>query len=129
VPKDFDNGTVIYAPSEGGSVLIRPIMTAEEAEALLGNFKMIPPLDVSNEKHRKEDYRNALKEGTPMAIVSILKTIYLRKTAEENAKKRISDMDMEFDKIVRRAFLSELSEALGIDAAEAEERLDRAFKE
>ena len=53
----------------------------------------------------------------------------MRKTATENAKKRISDMDMEFDKIVRRAFLGELSEALGIDAAEAEERLDRAFKE
>ena len=128
VPNDFDNGTVIYAPAEGGAVMIRPIMTAEEAEKLLSDAKSIAPLFVNNEKNRREDYRNTLKKGKPAAIASIIKTIYLRKAGSSLAKKRISEVDAEFDKIARRALLGELASALGITSAEAEERLNTALE-
>ncbi|MBQ8404144.1 MAG: CarD family transcriptional regulator [Clostridia bacterium] len=127
-PNDFDNGTVIYAPADNDKVLLRALITAEEAENLLSSVKTLAPLEITNEKHRREEYRNALKDGAPETIARVIKTIHLRKAAMLNTKKRLSDTDTEFDKIARRALLGELSASLGIASAEAEERLNTALE-
>ncbi len=128
-PNDFDNGTVIYAPVDNDKVVLRGVMTADEAEALLASVKALAPIEVLNEKHRREEYRNALKDGAPETIARVIKTIFLRKTLLLNTKKRMSDTDAEFDKIARRALVGELSVSLGTTSAEAEGRLNRALKE
>ena len=128
-PNDFDNGTLIYAPTEGGNVLLRAVITQEEAENLLASIPTLAPLNVTNEKHRREEYRNTLKGGTPFALAVLIKTIYLRRAALVNTKKRLSETDTEFDKMARRALLGELSASLGITGAEAEARFDKALDE
>ncbi len=124
---DFDNGTLIYAPVDNDKVVLRAVMTAEEAEGLLASAKTLQPIEVVNEKHRREEYRNALKDGAPETIARVIKTVFLRKALLANTKKRMSDTDAEFDKIARRALVGELSVALGVTAAEAEARLNAAI--
>ncbi len=128
-PNGFDNGTVIYAPVAGGAVLLRALITADGAKDLLSSLKMLAPLEITNEKHRREEYRNALKAGTPESIASVIKTIHLRKSALVNTKKRLSETDTEFDKIARRALVGELSAAMGVAYAEAEALLCKALEE
>ena len=128
-PNDFDNSTVIYAPAEDGKVLLRALLTAEEAENLLSSLKTLAPIPVVNEKQRKEEYRSVLKEGTAHALAGIVKTVHLRRIAAANTKKRMSETDTEFDKIARRALVSELSAVMGKTYAEAEEMLNTALEE
>lgn len=127
-PNDFDNGTLIYAPVEDGKVLLRALITAEEAEGLIASLGTLEQLTVANEKHRREEYRSALKDATPESIARVIKTIHIRKSIAANTKKRMSDTDADFDKIARRALLGELSVSLGTTPAEVEERLNTALE-
>ena len=128
-PGDFSGGTIIYAPAEGGKVILRPLITEEEARALIASLPELEPITVANEKHRREEYRNALREGTPLSIARIIKTVYERRKNAIKTQKRLSDTDTEFDKMARRALLGELSASLGITGAEAEARFDKALDE
>ena len=119
-PGDFSGGTIIYAPAEGGKVMLRTLMTSGEANELIASMAELEPIAVINEKHRREEYRSALREGTPLSIARVIKTVYERRKKAIKAQKRLSDTDTEFDKTARRALLGEISHVLGISADEAE---------
>lgn len=119
-PKDFDNGTVIYAPADNAQVVIRPIMTAEDANALIGSISELESLEVVNDKHRRDEYRNALRSGDPLTLAKIVKSVYTRKKSALKTQKKISDTDTEFDKLARKALFGELCAALGKENSEIE---------
>ena len=127
-PSDFSGGTIIYAPAEGGKVMLRALMTAEEARALIDSMAELEPIEVTREKHRREEYRNALHEGTPLSIARIIKTVYDRRKKAIKSQKRLADTDTEFDKTARRALMGEISCVLGIDAEEAERLVNISLK-
>ena len=127
-PGDFSGGTIIYAPAEGGKVTLRALMAKDEAEALIASMASLEPMVITNEKHRREEYRTALREGTPLSIARIIKTIYERRKKAIKAQKRLSDTDAEFDKTARRAFIGEIACVLGIGNDEAERLIDDSLK-
>ena len=115
-PNDSNNGTIIYAPVENETVVLRPLMTKCEATELI------------NEKQRRDEYRNAMKLGTPKSLARVIKTVYNRKKNAVNEKKRFSDTDSEFDKAARHCLFGELSCVLDITSDEAEERVFAAIE-
>lgn len=127
-PSDFNAGTIIYAPADNETVILRPLMTVDEANALIANVGSLPTVEIANEKQRRDEYRNAIRNGTPVSIASVLKTIYLRKSKRNTQKKRMSDTDIEFEKLARRALFTELAVVLDVTADEAEKRMDEAMK-
>lgn len=127
-PSDFNAGTIIYAPADNETVILRPLMTVDEANALIANVGSLPTVEIANEKQRRDEYRNAIRNGTPVSIASVLKTIYLRKSKRNTQKKRMSDTDIEFEKLARRALFTELAIVLDVTADEAEKRMDEAMK-
>lgn len=127
-PSDFNAGTIIYAPADNETVILRPLMTVDEANALIANVGSLPTVEIANEKQRRDEYRNAIRNGTPVSIASVLKTIYLRKSKRNTQKKRMSDTDIEFEKLARRALVTELAVVLDVTADEAEKRMDEAMK-
>lgn len=127
-PSDFNAGTIIYAPADNETVILRPLMTVDEANALIANVGSLPTVEIANEKQRRDEYRNAIRNGTPVSIASVLKTIYLRKSKRNTQKKRMSDTDIEFEKLARRALFTELAVVLNVTADEAEKRMDEAMK-
>jgi len=127
-PLDNMAGTVIYVPVDQEKVTLRPIMTASEAEELIASVDSIHPIEVSNEKYRREEYKNAFREGTPFSLARIVKTANERKRNAVKAKRRLYDTDLEFDKAARRVLSGELSCALGTSAEEAEKLIDASMK-
>ena len=128
-PKDFSDGTIIYAPAEGGKVMLRALMARDEAKALVASMAEMPELEIENEKRRREEYRSALREGTPIALARLIKTVYNRRKKSEKLQKRVYETDAEFDKTARRALSGELSCALGVSEGEAEKMINAAMKE
>lgn len=127
-PNDFNAGTIIYAPADNETVILRALMTADEANALISGIGSLPTIEIANEKQRRDEYRNAVRNGTPESIASVIKTIYLRKSKRNTQKKRMSDTDIEFDKLARRALFTELAVVMDISAEEAEDRMDKEMK-
>lgn len=126
-PLGIDNSTVIYAPAEGGRVVLRCIMSTAEAEELLRSLPELDGLEIENEKHRREEYKNAVRGADPRRIARLIKTIYIRKKNTPKGQKRISDTDVEFDKLGRKALLGELAAVFGVAEAEAERRFNASL--
>lgn len=127
-PNDSNNGTIIYAPVENETVVLRPLMTKCEATELISSLSDLPLLDIINEKQRRDEYRNAMKLGTPKSLAMVIKTVYNRKKNAVNEKKRFSDTDSEFDKAARHCLFGELSCVLDITSDEAEARVFAAIE-
>ncbi len=126
-PNAFADGTIIYAPADNGNVLLSPLMTKKEAEDLIAEVPTLPLMEITNEKQRRDEYRNAMKNGTPEVLAMMIKTIYSRKMMC-GTKKRLSDTDNEFDRVARRALFGELSVVLNVAEDEIESRINEKMK-
>ena len=124
-PSDLTGGTIIYAPADNDRVLLRALMTEDEANALISSIPLLPVLEIASERQRREEYRNAMKDGTPESLVRLIKTIYAKRNV---GNKRVSDTDTEFDKVARRALLGELCAVLGTLANEIESLINSEMK-
>ena len=124
-PSDLTGGTIINAPADNDRVLLRALMTEEEANALISSIPILPTLEIASERQRREEYRNAMKDGTPESLVKLIKTIYAKRNV---GNKRVSDTDTEFDKVARRALLGELCAVLGTPANEIESLINSEMK-
>ncbi|MGN1096189.1 MAG: CarD family transcriptional regulator [Eubacteriales bacterium] len=126
-PNNFNNGTIIYAPIDNDKVILRPLMTKDEARKIISSFPSLPLIKIVNEKQRREEYRNTMKDGSPTALAMIIKTIYYRKQNAAKDKKRVSDTDVEFDKVARRGLFGEISCVLNITEAEIDSMIEKAM--
>ncbi len=114
-----DNSSlVIYTPIDNTHVVMRSLITKEEAEALLLRLRTIEKVTVSVEKHRKDAYREAIREGTPEGFVQILKTVRARREVFKKTRRRVPDLDNDFEHTAKTCLYGELSTVLGINRDE-----------
>ena len=71
--------TMIYTPVDNSAVVMRPPMTKSQAKALVEKMQTIPPLTVEHEKLRRDISRTALNTADPEKLVSLLRTVALRR--------------------------------------------------
>lgn len=114
------DGNMICAPSVGGSVRIRPIITKEDAEIFLESIGAIAEVAVEKEKNRRECYRNAMVNGQTTEYVSIIKTVVRRRAEFLKLKRRLSEADTEYENRAKVCLCGELSAALNMPFSEIE---------
>ncbi len=120
-PVHGPSGNVIITPVGNENVKMRAVMSRSEALALIDKIPDIPLLTVENEKKRRDTYRKALTSATCEELISIIKTVALRKEELLRNKKRISESDNDYEMKARFCFYGELSISLDIplDSIEA----------
>ena len=106
-----------YAPIDS-AVFMRPVMSKEEAEALVVSIPSIEPAICTDNRFNHVDafYRELFKQHTNEALVSIIKGLRIR-MAEKKTKSGRNEMTL---KRARDILLGELSVALGIDLDEVD---------
>jgi CarD family transcriptional regulator len=105
---------VIYTPVENTQVVMRSLISKEEAEALLARIASIEKVAVAIEKHRKDAYRETIREGNPEGFVKIIKTVRARRELFRRTRRRVPDMDNDFEHTAKTCLYGELSAVLGI---------------
>jgi CarD family transcriptional regulator len=105
---------VIYTPVENTQVVMRSLISKEEAEALLARIPSIEKVAVAIEKHRKDAYRETIREGNPEGFVKIIKTVRARRELFRRTRRRVPDMDNDFEHTAKTCLYGELSAVLGI---------------
>lgn len=104
----------MFTPVDNNKVYMRPILSKEEADALIREIPEIGQLWVGNDKLREESYRNAMKSGDCREWIRIIKTLYLRKQQRIQQGKKTTAMDEKYLRLAEERLYSELSIPLGI---------------
>jgi len=118
-PVHNSNGTV-YLPIDSTKAVIRRVMSKEEACQLIDEIPQIEELSVPDEKRRELSYKEAMKTCSVRSWVSIIKTLYFRKTERLAAGKKITALDERYMKAAEHELYGELSLVLGMPQNEVE---------
>ena len=124
-PISDHSSLVIFTPVDNLQVVMRPLISKEEAEALLSRLSEIEKVAVAIEKHRKDAYREAIRDGAPEGFVKIIKTVRARRELFRKTRRRVPDLDNDFEHTAKTCLYGELSAVLGI----AREEIHRIVSE
>ena len=122
-PLGATSGSVIYTPTDNVQVPMRPLMTRDQAQALIEQMPQISPLEIPMEKMRRELYRQAMHSCDPVEYVRLIKTVYHRRLDMIQQHKRLSETDSDFERNAKLSLYHELSVVLDVQFAEMEQYL------
>lgn len=108
----------IFTPVENGKLVIRRMMTKDEAEQLIQEIPEIEVLTIQNDKLREEKYKECIKSCECREMVRIIKTIYFRKQERISRGKKVTATDERYLKIAEDSLYSELSMLLEVPKKE-----------
>lgn len=117
----YTEGNVVYTPVDNDKVIMRPLLSREEAESLIDEINSIEVLWIPDEKGREEDYKKALRKCDCKELVKIIKTIYLRKQERLNDGKKMTSIDEKYFRLAEDCLYGELAVSLGISREEVKD--------
>ena len=114
--KPLHQDGVIYSPVESSKVSIRPVITREEANALID---LIPTMQA--EVYRAptmqalaQHYQDAVRSHDCKELIGLMMSIYTKQKQAESQKRRLGMVDERYMKQAERLRYGELSVALDI---------------
>ncbi len=116
----FEKASTIYMPVDNDKVIMRRIMTREEAEELTKRVTEIDTVWVREEKNREQMYKEAIRTYDCRSLVQIIKTLYLRKQNRIQEGKKVLSSDEHYLRKAEELLYSEMSVALSIPREEVE---------
>ncbi len=122
------NGGIVYVPLSGNKITLRPVMTEEEALALIKLIPELKPLDIPSDKHREEEYKKAMTTCDSVQWVRIIRTLHDRKEERIGQGKQVTSMDTRYWKAAEHYLYSELAIALSKDMDEIEDFITEAIQ-
>lgn len=111
----------LFCPADNDKIILRKIITADEAKAIIEETKTIEPLTVSNERMRDDSYKNAMRSCDLRQCVQVIKALLIRKKEREDNGKKITATDERYLKQAEEDLYGELSIATGRDRNEIKE--------
>lgn len=114
-------GSTLYVSVDADGNAIRAAMTKDEAENVIDSIPSIEEAWVENDKLREQCYKEAVRSGSPEALVGIIKTIYSRKKLREDQGKKNTAVDERYFKQAEELLYAEIAFALNMDRSEVDE--------
>ena len=111
-------GGHIYTPVDNKKIVMRRILTPEEAQQLIASMPDIQPLTVSNEKTIELLYKSSLNSCDSVQWVQVIKTIYNRKQDRLAIGKKITAVDDRYMRIAEDNLYGEMSIVLDMDRSQ-----------
>lgn len=106
-------GSTLYVSVDTAQGNIRQAMTKSEAEDVINAIPSIEEAWVENDKLREQCYKDAVRSGSPEALIGIIKTIYSRKKMREVQGKKNTAIDERYFKQAEDLLYAEIAFALG----------------
>ena len=109
----FSNGSTVYKPidlDEG----MRPALNKKQAEELITEIPSINTIAIADEKTLEKTYKDLIHSADPKALVSLIKTILMRKEKRLLKGFKVTALDSRYFKQAEDFLYGELSVALDI---------------
>ncbi len=118
---EYSQGGKIFTPVENSKVVIRKVLSKDEARVLLEGVSEVDGFVITNEKERENLYKEAMKCCDCRELIRILKTIERRKQARLANGKKMDSIDERYCKKVEDLLYGELMVSLQIDRSQIKE--------
>ena len=105
----------IYTPVDNQRVVMRKVMSKDEAETFIDDIKTVDKLDIIEEKKRELEYKQAVLTCDPKILVQLIKTIYQRMGDRIAEGKKVTASDSKYFKIAEDSLYGELAISLDIE--------------
>lgn len=105
----------IFAPVDGKKVVMRKVMTQEEALDLMGSVSKIARVTIADERKREESYKAILQSCDCVEIVGLIKELYTRKQERLAMGKKLPAVDERYFAMAENSLISELCLPLNRD--------------
>ena len=115
------SSNIIMTPASNDRVIMRYLISKEEAYTIIDKIPYISELTVDFERARRDTYKNALTSGNLEEYVKIIKTVHTRREMVMKTRKRLSETDTEYEKRAKFCLYSEFASVFDIpfDSVEA----------
>jgi len=120
---------VVYVPETKASVLIRPVLTKQEASALIDDIKQIEPVWYNNVKERKAKFADLMHSGEIKDLCLVLKSLYTQQKKLLLENRSLNLMDYDYLNKIKRCVEEELSIVLEVPLEQVESKITEAINE
>lgn len=110
----YVKGSRIQTPVDNDKVVMRPIISKEEAMDLIDNMKDIELLWIEDEKRREIEYKNALRKCDCVELVKVIKTIHVLKQSRIAEGKKLTLGDEKYFHMAEDRLYEEMAVSLGM---------------
>lgn len=116
----YGAGSTVYVPVDTDKILIRRVMSKEEAKELLDSLGGMELMEIRDEKTIEREYKELIQKNDSKEWGRLLKTIQYRKKKRNQKGSKITATDSKYYKIVGDRLYGELALVLDMDRQEVE---------
>lgn len=113
----------LYCPTDNERIVLRKIISADEAREIIDETKTIEPMIIQNDRVRDDNYKSALRSCDIRQCIQVLKALLIRKKQRELTGKKVTATDERFMKAVQEEIYNELALATGRDVSDVREQI------
>ncbi|MBR5712703.1 MAG: CarD family transcriptional regulator [Lachnospiraceae bacterium] len=125
----YSNGGKIFSPVDNTRIVLRPVLSREEAEGLLRRLNDFDELEIADEKKREDVYKQAFYSGECENLVRMLKAIRARGELRMSQGKRATASDERYLHMAEDVLFGELAISFGISRDEAKDVFVNRFEQ
>jgi len=118
----------VFLPVDIAEKRIRPVMKEAEAWKLIREIKAVDEALVENEKEREKIYKEAISSRDPKRLISIMKTLYIRRQKRLDEGKKTTAVDERYFKLAEHHLYSELAFSLGVQKSEVNQIIENSIE-
>lgn len=114
----------VFLPVDIAEKRIRSVMKKEDAWKLIREIKVVDETLVENEKEREKIYKEAISSRDPKRLISVMKTLYIRRRERLEAGKKTTVVDERYFKLAENQLYNELAFSLGVQKSEVNQIIE-----
>ena len=121
-------GSTIYSPVNNKRVLMRGIISKDEAERLIAEAGQIETVKLVDSRAQEQQYKDVLKGCDCEECLKLIKSIYKSIKEREAAGRKITAVDEKYMFLAKDSLFNELAIVLDMDVDELDETIMNEFE-
>lgn len=110
----YENGSTVYMPVNSDKVVMRKIMSKEDANDLINSISSIETIQFDDDKMCQQKYKEAMSKYDCKEWIKVVKTSYLRKEERLSEGKKSTSTDDKYLKMAEEYLFGEFAISLDI---------------
>jgi CarD family transcriptional regulator len=120
----YTKGSRVFTPVDNQKVVMRPVISKQDACNLIDEMKNVEQIEVADDKHRELAYKEALKSCDCRELIRIINTVLKRKEERLAQGKKMSACDERYLKQAQDSLYGEFAISLKMEKDEVEDYIE-----
>ncbi len=117
----------IFAPVDGKRVVMRKVLSVQEARDFVDSLDDIGRLEIPDERKREDTYKAVLQSCDHIKLTELIKEMYARKSARAAVGKKLPSVDERYFTAAENSLYSELGLSLSMEKEEVRNFMEKNF--